>query len=261
MLTFYALLALVLVNFISNVIKYRGTDLIDMVNPCKILLLSYDRIYDNADHTLLFVQIYPLLAVCPACFAFLPEMHRKEDILLIGRIGAFRYYFCSLVSIFIVTAVVCMVPFLIEFAISCIAFPVRATGDIWGSNVYDPIYLAMIQRYLFPAIYHWNIYVYTFIGILLYGIFSGLLGMLTAALSMVFNIRYKVLLFLPVFILLNGTIYIKEIINIPFSVSWFDYILLFDDLGKSSWYLFGLFISIFAVSIFCMVYRIRGDHI
>jgi hypothetical protein len=37
MLTFYALLALVLVNFISNVIKYRGTE-VKSKFVCKLLL-------------------------------------------------------------------------------------------------------------------------------------------------------------------------------------------------------------------------------
>lgn len=65
-LVFYALLIMVLLNFLSNVLKFQGSDVIEMIHPVKLLLLSYNRVNYNADATLLLVQLFPLLVVCPA---------------------------------------------------------------------------------------------------------------------------------------------------------------------------------------------------
>lgn len=45
---FYVLFFLVIVNFISNVLCFQGRDIVEMYQPMKLLLLSYNRTYWNA---------------------------------------------------------------------------------------------------------------------------------------------------------------------------------------------------------------------
>lgn len=67
-IVFYILLAMVLFNYISNVVAFQGRDVLNMYQPMKLLLLSYNRTNYNADMTILLIQLYPLLVVCPAGF-------------------------------------------------------------------------------------------------------------------------------------------------------------------------------------------------
>jgi hypothetical protein len=260
--TFYFLMAIVLLNFTLNVFAFQGRDIIEMYQPLKTLLISFNRVYHNADMTLFLIQLYPVLVVCPAGFILLSEKNRKEDILLLARVGSINYYKCKLIAAFLVTTVVFTVPFFLELILSCASFPIAATGDFSEVSQYDPSYLEMVRRYLFPALYIYNPYLHAIIGIVVFGLFSGILGMFTVALSAVLNIRYKILLFLPVFIILNISLYFSDfIIKLPFSVRWFDYVLLYNDAVKSSYYFVGLILTLIITSISCILFKSKGDQL
>lgn len=116
-LTFYLLLTLVLLNFTTNVFAFQGSDVIEMYHPAKMLVLSYNRIYYNADMTLLLVQLYPVIVVCPAGFTLISEKNRKTDTLLIARMGSKKYYVSKVAASFIVTSLVFVIPTLIELSV------------------------------------------------------------------------------------------------------------------------------------------------
>ena len=261
-LTFYLLLALMLLNFVTNIFAFQGSDVIEMYHPAKILVLSYNRIYYNADMTLLLVQLYPVIVVCPAGFTLISEKNRKTDTLLIARMGSSKYYVSKLVAGFIVTSVVFTIPFLSELVLNCISFPMAATGDFINLNQYDPRYVEMVSRYAFPELFKSDPYLYSIVGILLFGVFSGILGMLTIALSMILKVRYKIFLFLPVFVLLNISLYFSEIIKrVPFSVRWLDYVYIFNDVEKSGIFCAGAVLALIVVSLGCVFYKERSDHL
>lgn len=67
-IVFYILLAMVLVNFVTNVLMFRGMDSLAMYQPMKLLLLSWNKTMSGGDLLLGFLQIYPLLVICPAVF-------------------------------------------------------------------------------------------------------------------------------------------------------------------------------------------------
>lgn len=222
-LTFYLLLTLVLLNFTTNVFAFQGSDVIEMYHPAKMLVLSYNRIYYNADMTLLLVQLYPVIVVCPAGFTLISEKNRKTDTLLIARMGSKKYYVSKVAASFIVTSLVFVIPPLIELVLNCISFPTAATGDFINLNQYNPRYVEMVSHYTFAELFKIDSYLYSVISTLFFGVFSGILGMFTVALSMILKVRYKIFLFLPVFVLLNISLYFSEIIKgVPFSVRWFD---------------------------------------
>lgn len=260
-ITFYILLAIVLTNFVSNVFEFQGRDLIEMYHPAKLLVTSYDYINYNAARFVLLVRLIPVLVVCPAGFILLSEKNRKEHLLLIGRIGAARYYSCTMISAFIVTALVCTTPFLLELLLNCVSFPLDAIGDFWESNFYDATYIEMTQRYLFFDVYLWNPYIYAVVGMLFMGLFFGIMGMFTVAISAVLNIRYKIFLFLPVFFLLNFYPYIPESSRPPFSIRWPDYVFLFNDEPKATAFIIGLMLIPCIISILCIGYKIRSDQL
>jgi len=237
LVVFYVLLIQVLGNFISNVLTFQGIDIIQMYQPMKLLLLSYNRINYNADATLLFIQLYPILVVFPAGFALCKEQQSGQEVLMIARLGQLRYNFSKLIAAFCTTMIIFTMPFMIELLLNCIAFPLTATGDMTNMDIYESNYIQAVHRYLMSGLYIQSVYIYTIIGTLFMGIVSGILASFTVAFSSIVRVKYRIILFLPVFVLLYATIYLQNILPswIP-TIKWYDYLLLFNDEPKS--YLF-----------------------
>ena len=262
LMVFYILLAIVSLNFGSNVLTFQGRDIIDMYHPAKMLVLSYDQVYDNMDIMLLLIQLYPILIVCPAGFTLLSEKKRKTDCVLITRIGSIQYYLGKTIAAFFVTMIVFTIPFLIEFGLNCVSFPLAASGDFVDLNCYSPDYVKLTSNYMYSTLFHMNSYLYTFVGILFWGITSGIIGMFTVALSGIISFRFKILLFLPVYILLNIPAYMPQITDkLPFVVNWYNYIFLFDDHVKNNVFFISFLIILFIISIVCSVIKGRGDQL
>lgn len=262
LMVFYILLAIVFLNFGSNVLTFQGRDIIDMYHPAKMLVLSYDQVYDNMDIMLLLIQLYPILIVCPAGFTLLSEKKRKTDCVLITRIGSIQYYLCKTIAAFFVTMIVFTIPFLIEFGLNCVSFPLAASGDFVDLNCYSTDYIELTNNYMYSTLFHMNSYLYTFVGILFWGITSGIIGMFTVALSGIISFRFKILLFLPVYILLNIPAYMPQITDkLPFVVNWYNYIFLFDDHVKNNVFFISFLIILFIISIVCSAIKGRGDQL
>ena len=259
---FFVLLSIVFLNFRSNVLAFQGSDIIEMYHPAKLLALSYDQVYNNMDIMLLLIQLYPILIVCPAGFTLLSEKKRKTDCVLITRIGSIQYYLGKTIAAFFVTMIVFTIPFLIEFGLNCVSFPLAASGDFVDLNCYSTDYIELTSNYMFPALFHMNSYLYTFVGILFWGVTSGIIGMFTVALSGIISFRFKILLFLPVYILLNIPAYMPKITDkLPFVVNWYNYIFLFDDHVKNNVFFISFLIILFIISIVCSVIKGRGDQL
>jgi len=237
LVVFYVLLIQVLGNFISNVLTFQGIDIIQMYQPMKLLLLSYNRVNYNADATLLFIQLYPILVVFPAGFALCKEQQSGQEVLMIARLGQLRYNFSKLIAAFCTTMIIFTMPFMIELLLNCIAFPLTATGDMTNMDIYESNYIQAVHRYLMSGLYIQSVYIYTIIGTLFMGIVSGILASFTVAFSSIVRVKYRIILFLPVFVLLYAAIYLQNILPcwIP-TIKWYDYLLLFNDEPKS--YLF-----------------------
>jgi len=257
--SFYILLAIVLLNFTTNVFEFQGLDLVEMYHPAKMLSISYNQAYYSANTALLLIQLYPVLVVCPAGFILISEKSRKENLILISRVGRSSYYFNSLFSAFFVTFIVFTVPFFIELLLNCISFPLEATGDFFDRSQYDSVYISMTKSYFMAGLYNFNPYLYAIVGILFWGLFSGVLGMFTVAISAVFYIPYKVILFLPVFIALNATLYIPA--DLPFTLRWYNYVFLFDDSSKLNRLIICFMLILFVISFICVWFKSKADQL
>ncbi len=245
-ITFYILLFLVLFNFWRNVIKYQGLDVVNMYHPMKLLALSHNLMNENADGVLLLIQLYPFLIVLPSGFSILQEMKTGEYIYMSSRIGRTRYIWSKTIAAFIVTTFVFMIPFLVEFVLNCISFPLAATGDLSNWSLYDENIVQYTKTYLFYKLYVLHPFLYTFLGIVVFGIASGLLGAAIVVLSTLIKIKYDVFLFIPSIFVLSFSIYMTK--EYGTSYRWYDYLLLFSESEKSIQY-FGYSVAV----IFCFI--------
>ena len=177
----------------------------------------------------------------PAGLSYAKEQQTKEEVFLIARIGKGNYLRSKLWAVFFTTALVFSLPFMAEILMNCISFPMKAQKDLSNLGLYHPEYAQMVHRYLGDGIYMLSPVLYAVAGTLFFGMISGLLGMFTAAFSFAISVKYRVLLLLPVFLLLNGTSWLNMVIGQGgASTTWYEYVLLFDDTPKNVWYLLGM---------------------
>ena len=94
-ITFFVLFLVMLMTFVSNVLDFRGYDVIAMFHPMNILSLSYDRTAHNAGTALLLVQLLPLLVGWPASRPPSPCSSGSA----FGCSCCFRCSFCSMPSL------------------------------------------------------------------------------------------------------------------------------------------------------------------
>lgn len=232
---FLALMAASLVHFLWNAYRYAGWDVVSMVMPAKLLLLSYHTVNYYADIIMALIQLYPVLVVIPAGFLYLREQQSGSYVYLSARIGYGAYLSHHVAAAFCSTVIVFTVPFLFELLLTYIAFPHEAVRNLTGQKGLDPYYVALERGYYLSAIYRTSPCLYAAVATVLFGAFSGVLAAFTVALSFVFRFRFKILLMLPVFLLLNGTTILQMLTGRPFA--WYHYLLLFTERAEFSWYL------------------------
>ena len=236
LITFYILLAMVLANFMGNVLAFQGTDIIAMYHPMKLLLLSYNRINWNADNTMLLVQLYPLLVAVPAGLSLARERQIGQDVLMASRMGNLPYRVSKLAAAFLTTMIVFTLPFLVELALNILSLPLNAQGDLSNLNIFSAEYISGVQNYPFRKLYLFSPYLYAILGTISFGLLSGLVAAATVALSSIVKVKVRTFLILPVFLFLYASVYLASLLHengIELEAAWYHYFMLFDDEVKS----------------------------
>lgn len=253
-ITFFVLFLVMLMTFVSNVLDFRGYDVIEMFHPMNILSLSYDRTAHNAGTALLLVQLLPLLVGWPAGLALAADRGLGTDTMLVARLGRKLYVTSKLTAVFIATAIVFSVPFLLEIVLNCLSFPLTATGNLIRIDAFDSDYADIIGNYLCPWLYRFSPYLAAVLGTIGFGLFAGLLACVTASLSLFVRIRFRVFLLLPVFILLYAITSLESI-----ELAWYNYIFLFSDAPKIPLYWFSLCAALVCFCVAAAWYGCRKD--
>lgn len=223
LLAFGLLLALMLNNFVENVLEHQGTEVVLMYHPMKLLSLSYDKTNYKADTMMLLVQLVPLLICIPAALSLAKEQHTGASVLMASRLGSRTYLFSKVTAVFVVTTLVFSLPFLLEIVLNCVSFPLNATGDLANWTIYDDEYIQTTQHFLLYPLYRLSPYLYAVVETLRFGVTMGLLAAATLTLSALVRVKFRVVLLLPVFLLLQLSAYLSQF----FDVYWANYVTLF----------------------------------
>lgn len=255
----FLLFCLILINYFNNVMTYRGTDVIDMYHPMKLLTLS-----NYSEYSFYLLQYFPLLVVIPAGFALFADKTLNQYIFIQSRIGARNYYFGKLIVVFLVTFTVFTLPFLLEILLNCLAFPITGIGDPSNLGYYSESYIESTNMYLFSSLYLQSPYLYAVFFTVVFGVFSGVLAMFTVAIS-TFQIKYKVLLFLPIYLLLHGVGMIIQLVpSLSIDTNYFLYLRFYEPLRNSTDNLIAFFTFIaliFSLSILIVFFKLRKGAI
>lgn len=260
--TFCVLLLLVLANFIDNCQEYQGFDVMALAHTTKLGLLSFNRMGYKADLSIMFLQLYPLLVVCPAGFILAKERGTQEHVLMITRMGSGVYYFSKLLSAFVVTAVVFTLPFLMEIVIHVIAFSTKPMGDLSNWSYYSEEYMELVRGYMFSDLFIRSPYLYAVVKVLLFGLFSGLMGAFGVAVSALYRVKFRITVFLPAFLLLNLSVYATTIFReIQESLAWYQFVMLHEEMRGNVLVFLAAVVLVVAVSVGATFWAARRDQL
>ena len=219
---YFLMYALVLLNFYENLSEYHGYNIYNMFDPLKILLLS-----SYGKWGWYFAQYYPLLVVIPAAFSYYADASSKELIFIQTRIDRKTYYISKMLSTFFVTFIIFTSPLFIEILLNSIAIPAGAVGDPSNAGIFSSTYGEYAANYLFGELWFFNQYVYVIFMIFLLGILSGSLSCFAMSLSMYGFCKFRVFVFVPVYVLLHVLSRLDSISMISIETNYFSYIRLF----------------------------------
>lgn len=260
--TFCVLMLLVLVNFVDNCQEYQGFDVMALAHTTKMGLLSFNRMGYKADLSMIFIELYPLLVVCPAGFILAKERGTQEHVLMITRMGSGTYYFSKLLSAFVVTAVVFAIPFLTEIVLHVIAFSTRPMGDLSNWSYYSEEYIELVRNYMFSDLFVRSPYLYAVVKVLLFGLFSGLMGAFGVAVSALYRVKFRITVFLPTFLLLNLSVYAEVIFGeMEKSVAWYDFVMLHEEHVLNLQVFLVALVLVFLVSVGGTFWAARRDQL
>lgn len=206
-LCFFILLALTMVNFISNIRGMQGNYVFDMPYPIKIIILS-----DWAKYGYYLMQFFPILVVLPACFSLLSDRVTREETFIVSRIGKKKYLYGKIISAFIVTFIIFTLPFLIEILLSKLSFPVNAVGNPSKFQYWQ--YIKDENKYLMGNIWIYFPYLYGVVQTLLFGLVSASFGVFVVSLTTIPIFKYRVFALLPMYLLFYFIDMIRNIFKI-----------------------------------------------
>ena len=198
-----ALTVLVLLNYVTNVLTFRGTDIVEMYDPLKMLTLSFDLQYFNNRNIVYLPLLLSLLAAVPAALSLSKERRIGEDTVVIARIGRKKYYRTRFAVVFIVTAIVFVIPFLVEIALNLVAFPIKAEGDFLQFSIFSAGSAEAIGNYQFSALYVFSQVLYVIVGTLSFGVFAGIIAVFSYSVTLIIRQKYAVFYLLPPFLLIQ----------------------------------------------------------
>lgn len=261
-ITFTITTVLVLLNFTLNVNTFRGTDVNAMIEPMRMLTLSYEaNVYDMRMMGIVYIPIIlSVFSGLPAGLSFAKDRQLCMDVMLTAKLGRKAYCLSRLMAVFITTFIIFSVPFFIEIVLNCISFPLDANGNYMQWSIYNDSLKTAVGNYMFSGLYLASPYLYAVLCTLMFGIIAGLSATFTFSLTLVIKLRYRIFYVLPVFILFQISIRLyassDQKLN---SLSLIHYIMFFDDTPKNYPFLVAAIIIALAFIAFAYVFGSRED--
>ena len=210
--TFGILFGLVLYNFVIQTINNSLIgEASQMYDPVYTSILSNWSFGSNMDvegqrqslATQFLFIIYPVLVAFPITSLWISDRGSGMVNYFDQRSGRTAFWFGKLAAVFIATFIIFTIPFLLEVLLGVLCFPASAQGLPGMDYLQQPM---LEEGYFWAGLWGKNRILYAVVMILLFGIVSGVFGVFAYAFSTLPFMHFRVLNFLPVFILLYGGI-------------------------------------------------------
>ena len=232
LISFFCMLVISIASFSINCVQQYGLDVTQYLSADKLFI---GRAYSNDFFT--FLQfLLPLLFVLPFADSYITD--RRHYILpaILSRASAKQYYFSKLSCVGLSTGTVVFLPFLLNFLLGLIAFPMTSTNYSHFSLSADqsPYYTSYMKEILFPGLF----------------VDHGMLcAVVTYQLSFLIVKNRIVLLCLP-FLLNNFLILFAQ--YTPVDISPFDYLFSFNNAPHKQPFMLAVFFGVLILAVVCL---------
>ncbi len=239
-LTFMILFALVLTNFCLNITQNSHTHYVSqMYDPLYIHTLSAFSFNGK-----LLLQFYPLLVVMPTAYSYLVDKESMMEQYIKVRSGKFFYWTGKILSIFILTTLLFIIPFIIEMILEVVCFDFSSHGSPTNFSYIDMIEIE--KTYFVSNLFGYNKLLYLLFMILLFGMISGIFAVFNYVITVIVSFKYKILTFFPIYMLFYIINSLGAFFDIPYSLNHFQILLMFDETPKN-YMVYGFFLLILVI--------------
>ena len=135
-------------------------------------------------------------------------------------------------------------------------------GALSNWDYYSEEYIELVRNYMFSDLFVRSPYLYAVVKVLLFGLFSGVMGAFGVAVSALYRVKYRITGFLPTFLLLNLSVYAEVIFGeMEKSVTWYDFVMLHEEHFLSLRACLVALVLVFLVSVGGTFWAARRDQL
>lgn len=249
------LLFFALSNFYYNLCEnIEVKSITEMFCPIKTLTLSD---WSNAGFTMM--QYYPILVIVPTACAYLIDRDTRIKMYLQSRIGDRMYWYGKLISVFLITFIVFIVPFITELLLSCVCFDMESNLDPSNFEYFNVIEDENI--YMLSSVFLKNKVLYAVIMTLLWGVVAGVLAVFNFAITTLPGFKFKVFAFFPIYLLFYGISLATKFLKLEYTTNYFFVLRMFYTGARNELVYFLFLLCLLIVSIVLIEIKIKRDEI
>lgn len=236
-ITWYINLIFVLRNFFYNVkINCARIYITEMYEIPKLLLLS-----DWSISGFFYMIIFPLIVVFPTHSLFIKDKKSGINSYIKSRVTNTSYCVYRIISVFISTFILFVLPLIVELVLSIICLEPSANGD--PSNFEYYVTAKEAAAYPLHTLYFENKFIYALVWILLFGCVCGIFAIINLAIATFLKLKYSIFAMLPLYIILTFTNNLDSMLKSKYTYQY-TYILKMFSFGQKNYLVFSLIVII-----------------
>lgn len=243
-------------NSLTNLIRYKGADQLELINPVDLVLCSsYSSMWG-----IWMITLFPILVPLAAAMLYPDDKNSGIVFYSASRKGYFTYGLSNFWAIGISTSLAFILPMLLDSIIMFAAFSGFNSGMGLSSSIYDITSIDYMEQYWLYELYYTNSFLYILVPILMISIFAGVLAQFTYAITTYISISVKVFYLIPVFVILEVCGLCSKLVPMKYiDLSYFNLFQAPELCGRSIYSICGFCLLIFLISFLMVCRRFKGD--
>lgn len=223
LIALFVLLTFSLTSFLRNCFYQYGADISYVLSADKLFIGTS---YGN-DMEIFLIYLLPFFIVMPFADSYINDKQEYVLPAIISRIGGKKYYYTKLFWVFMSAFFVVCIPFLINYLLCLIAFPLKSENYSYYalSANQSPYYSFYLSKTLFQVLFVKNPYIYNLFYLVCLSLFCSLSAVICYQFSYFWN-KSKVFFICIPFLINNFLILFSYIL--PINISPFDYFFAFN---------------------------------
>lgn len=226
-------------------------------------MFSFDKKLTLSDWSMVgyfMMQYYPLLIVIPTAWVYVADRNSGISTYIQSRVGKRSYLYGKLISVFLLTSFIFIIPFLMEILLSVICFSVESNGDPSHMAYWETVGQEG-KNFLSNILLHSKI-LYSVLMTLIFGVVSAILATFNFAITILPAFKMKIVTFFPLYILLFAISFLPKVVELKYTVDYHFILRMFENGNGKNYLVYFMFLLILMVISFTIVeWKIKKEEI